>query len=209
MRKPKIDAEKPKGKMILAQQGPVFNDYNKERIYKELRRGLHFKHAATIAGVSERTATGWHQQGKTDQVDFEDGFLDHQTERAVFYIKCEQAKSEFIAKGIDKIRDSEDWRATQFLIQAADREGYQPSQKIDMNKNVNQKIVMEVVGGDIWKKDVIEETMVPLLKDADTYEGEYVEDPNDGNVMRRDGKSMNESLTEEAISRYGKPEETE
>jgi len=182
---------KPKGKMILAQQGPVFNDYNKERIYKELRRGLHFKHAAQIACVTERTARGWLDKGKADQDDFEQGFLDHQTEHAIFYMRCEQSQSEFIAKGIDKIRDSDDWRATQFLIQAADREGYQPSQKIDMNKNVTQKITMEVVPSAIWKKDVDEE--VPQITDENLIEGQYIED----------------AVTEEAIRRYGRPEEEE
>lgn len=176
MRKPKLEVDAPKKRRILVQEGPVFNEYNKESIYFQLRRGLHFKHAAQITGVTYRTAIGWREQGKTDQEDFEDDALDYQTEKALFYSRCLQSESEFIAIGVDKLAASEDWRAYWELIKTGDREGYQPSQKIDLNKNVNQKIVMEVVGSEIWKKDQIEEILTPLINDADTFEGEYVEE---------------------------------
>lgn len=176
MRKPKLEVDAPKKKRILVQEGPVFNEYNKQSMYAHLRKGLHYKTAAGLTGVSERTANGWYQQGKKDQEDFELEFLDYQTEKAVYYTQCNIAKSEFIAKGVEKIANSEDWRGTQWLL-ITNEEGYRPPQKVDINKTNTNKIVFEVVDSATWKKDLVEDGVeVPLINDADTFEGEYVEE---------------------------------
>jgi hypothetical protein len=170
--------KKPSRKRILVSEGPVFNEYNCDAIYRGLKEGLPYKTAVELCGISFRTARGWLDQGKQEQIDFEDECLPYQTGKALYYTECLKNSAYFIAQRVKQIvlagKELEHWKANQYLLGVAENELFGTKQTIKTETTVKNKIVFEYVDSERWVKA----PPIPLqVLSPDTMEATFVEEP--------------------------------
>jgi hypothetical protein len=154
----------------------AFQPETLEKIYESLEGGLPMKLAAQNAGILENTAYRWIEDGLRDEKDYEDGCLEHRTDKAVFYVRCKQAAVGFMRSRIENINKAGDetinWRANTFSLEKLDDELFGKRQTINHAGGQQNKLIIEVVSSQKW----LGEDDNPLqIASGDVFEAEYAD----------------------------------
>lgn len=108
-----------------------FNKEIAEDIIHARRKGLTMKDCAAIVGVDRTTIRNWLNRGKEqNRGQFHD-----------FYQEFQRATVDFKIIQLDRIMQSKDWKAAQYLLAVTDPEHYSITQhqRLDVNAEVEHK----------------------------------------------------------------------
>lgn len=144
-----------KVKPIATHYSKLFTIQRTKKIYEAYQKGYPRRIVAELSEISEGGLDHWLQDGKTQQIDFELGYLDYQSEMAAFYVECRRRMALFIAGKLDKIakagQDPLLWKANAWLLGQADNALFGNKQAIQMTSNTKNEITIKVVGAEQWK----------------------------------------------------------
>ena len=106
-----------------------FNEETCQCLVENYSKGLPLKYCADIAGIDRRTVYRWMEKGKNSK----------RGKYNDFYQDMQKAKSKFIAHHMQKVEDSKDWKASQYLLQCVEPEHFVVKEKREIQAEANIK----------------------------------------------------------------------
>lgn len=101
--------------------------------YRE--KGLSIKDCADLVGISRNTVTRWVQRGEKAK----------SGKYKEFYLRWNKASAKFTAYHHQKIADSKDWKASQYLLQVTDSDRYVVTEKKQVKADVQSEITVNLL----------------------------------------------------------------
>ena len=106
-----------------------FNEDTCKCLIENHGKGIPLKQCADIAGISRATLYNWMNKGeKSKRGKYHD-----------FYLNMRRARAKFIAHHIQKVEDSKDWKASQYLLQCVEPESFVVKEKREIQAEANIK----------------------------------------------------------------------
>lgn len=107
------------------------NKFNEEicnDLCKYRAEGLTISDCAALCGIERHTVSAWVKKGKSSKTG----------KHRDFYKKWVKATAKFKRLHQKKISDSEDWRASKYLLEVTDPEHYVVNDKLEVKADVNK-----------------------------------------------------------------------
>lgn len=133
----------------MAGRKTKFNKVIAEQLCTARENGLPANKCAEFVGVHRNTLHNWLKRGeKAKSGQYHD-----------FYIKWNKAESKFILYHLKKINDSEDWRASQYLLSVTDPDSFNTHNWYNIKADVKQETTLtDLFDTDKMRKILNEET---------------------------------------------------
>lgn len=112
-----------------------FNDETCQCLIENYSKGLTITDCADIAGIDRRTVHRWIEKGeKARSGKYKD-----------FYLGMQRARAKFKEHHHQKIADSKDWRASQYLLQVTDSDRYVVTEKKQVKADVKSEVTVNLL----------------------------------------------------------------
>lgn len=122
-----------------------FNEETTKELIKKYSNGIPLKQCASAVGIDRSTVYLWMNKGKKSKKG-----KYHQ-----FYLDMQRARAKFIAYHHKKINESNDWRASQYLLQVTDPEHYIVKKDI----NIESKSKVDYSSDNVFDKELFEKIL--------------------------------------------------
>jgi hypothetical protein len=108
---------------------PKFSEEICECLVENYGNGIPLKYCADSVGIARSTLYYWMDKGKNAK----------SGKYRKFYLEMQRAKSKFISHHMQKISESKNWQASQYLLQVTDTEQFIVKEKREIEANANIK----------------------------------------------------------------------
>lgn len=111
-----------------------FNEEITKEIIKLYNNGIPLKHCASAVGIDRRTLHRWMNRGKNAR----------SGKYRRFYLDMQMARAKFIAFHQKKINESDDWKASRYLLEVTSPEDYVITEKQEHKVDANVAVLSDL-----------------------------------------------------------------